>query len=222
MMEKAEHTNEIATDMIAPNDLVDKPRMNFVIDDLAHPHWIWRIAGIGGAALLLLGAITSGCKLRTFCDYPSAAIVLGCTLLLTIGVFGWKGMLGSFQTLFAGRSSSNECENAIAIFRFGAGFALAAGFLGTLIGLIHILANMDDPSRIGAGMAIALLTQTYGVVLATLLCTAAAIVARRNIASPHLKRTSTASVVAAAGASAIGTATTLLLMTLIMVSFKGH
>ena len=37
-------------------------------------------------------------------------------------------------------------------------FAPAVGMIGTLIGLIQMLANMSDPSQIGAGMAGALLT----------------------------------------------------------------
>ncbi|MDH3584884.1 MAG: motility protein A [Phycisphaerae bacterium] len=42
----------------------------------------------------------------------------------------------------------------------------AFGMIGTLIGLVAMLANMDDPSSIGAGMAVALLTTLYGAVLA--------------------------------------------------------
>jgi chemotaxis protein MotA len=37
---------------------------------------------------------------------------------------------------------------------------------GTLIGLVAMLANMDDPSAIGPGMAVALLTTMYGAILA--------------------------------------------------------
>jgi chemotaxis protein MotA len=38
--------------------------------------------------------------------------------------------------------------------------------LGTLIGLVVMLRGMSDPARIGPGMAIALLTTLYGLVLA--------------------------------------------------------
>ncbi len=41
----------------------------------------------------------------------------------------------------------------------------AFGMIGTLVGLVAMLANMDDPSAIGAGMAAALLTTLYGAVL---------------------------------------------------------
>ncbi len=42
----------------------------------------------------------------------------------------------------------------------------AIGMVGTLIGLVQMLAKLDDPSKIGAGMAIALLTTFYGALLA--------------------------------------------------------
>jgi len=43
--------------------------------------------------------------------------------------------------------------------------APAFGFVGTLIGLINVLGNMGDPAKIGQGMAIALLTTFYGLLL---------------------------------------------------------
>ena len=40
--------------------------------------------------------------------------------------------------------------------------------IGTLIGLVAMLANMSDPKTIGPAMAIALLTTLYGAMLATM------------------------------------------------------
>lgn len=45
-------------------------------------------------------------------------------------------------------------------------FAPAFGMIGTLIGLIMMLGNMSDPSGIGKGMAVALLTTLYGAIAA--------------------------------------------------------
>jgi chemotaxis protein MotA len=45
-------------------------------------------------------------------------------------------------------------------------FAPAFGMIGTLMGLIIMLGDMSDPSKIGAGMAIALLTTLYGAITA--------------------------------------------------------
>ena len=52
------------------------------------------------------------------------------------------------------------------ILEAGGNFAPAFGMIGTLVGLIQMLSGLDDPSTIGAGMAVALLTTFYGAVLA--------------------------------------------------------
>jgi chemotaxis protein MotA len=48
--------------------------------------------------------------------------------------------------------------------------APAMGMIGTLIGLVQMLANMADPKAIGPAMAIALLTTMYGAILANVFC----------------------------------------------------
>jgi chemotaxis protein MotA len=44
----------------------------------------------------------------------------------------------------------------------------AMGMIGTLIGLVAMLQNMDDPKAIGPAMAVALLTTLYGAMLANM------------------------------------------------------
>lgn len=46
--------------------------------------------------------------------------------------------------------------------------APAFGMIGTLIGLVQMLATMDDPASIGPSMAVALLTTLYGAAIANL------------------------------------------------------
>ncbi len=58
----------------------------------------------------------------------------------------------------------------VAKFFLNAGtYAPAFGMIGTLIGLIQMMQNLDDPSKIGAGMAVALITTFYGALLANLI-----------------------------------------------------
>lgn len=51
------------------------------------------------------------------------------------------------------------------------GMGPAWGMIGTLIGLINMLKNLDDPSTVGPSMAVALVTTFYGSVLANWICT---------------------------------------------------
>jgi chemotaxis protein MotA len=48
-------------------------------------------------------------------------------------------------------------------------YAPAFGMIGTLVGLVQMLTSMDDPSQIGVGMAVALLTTLYGALLANVI-----------------------------------------------------
>ncbi|QDT11165.1 Chemotaxis protein PomA [Planctomycetes bacterium K23_9] len=48
--------------------------------------------------------------------------------------------------------------------------APAFGMIGTLIGLVQMLGALDDPSKIGGGMATALLTTLYGAIVANVCC----------------------------------------------------
>ena len=48
-------------------------------------------------------------------------------------------------------------------------FAPAFGMIGTLIGLVQMLADLNDPASLGPSMAVALLTTFYGAVLANLI-----------------------------------------------------
>ena len=55
-----------------------------------------------------------------------------------------------------------------AILKKMAEFAPAMGLIGTLIGLVQMLGNLQDPASIGPSMAVALLTTFYGAVLANM------------------------------------------------------
>jgi chemotaxis protein MotA len=48
-------------------------------------------------------------------------------------------------------------------------FGPAMGMIGTLVGLVQMLANMSDPKSIGPAMAVALLTTLYGAFLANVI-----------------------------------------------------
>lgn len=56
----------------------------------------------------------------------------------------------------------------ISFYERGAAFGPAFGMIGTLIGLINMLQEMDDPAAIGPAMSVALVTTFYGSMLANL------------------------------------------------------
>ncbi|WP_435102247.1 flagellar motor protein PomA [Arhodomonas sp. AD133] len=62
--------------------------------------------------------------------------------------------------------SIERAERGENVFRAIGDVAPAMGMIGTLIGLVQMLSNMDDPKKIGPAMAVALLTTLYGAVIA--------------------------------------------------------
>ena len=76
------------------------------------------------------------------------------------------------KALLSKEKTEAEKRHAVgaSIFTNMASMAPAMGMIGTLIGLVAMLANMSDPKAIGPAMAVALLTTLYGAVLANGFC----------------------------------------------------
>jgi chemotaxis protein MotA len=62
-----------------------------------------------------------------------------------------------------------EERQAVRIWESAAGYAPTIGILGAVLGLIHVMENLTDPSKLGSGIAIAFVSTIYGVGLANLL-----------------------------------------------------
>ncbi|MDO9365362.1 MAG: flagellar motor protein [Methylotenera sp.] len=59
-------------------------------------------------------------------------------------------------------------RNAAKIWDAAGGYAPTVGILGAVLGLIHVMENLSDPSRLGGGIAVAFVATIYGVGLANL------------------------------------------------------
>ena len=66
------------------------------------------------------------------------------------------------------RAAARRHTRTVGVLRKAAEISPAMGLIGTLIGLVQMLGNLDDPSSIGPSMAVALLTTFYGAVLANM------------------------------------------------------
>lgn len=63
-----------------------------------------------------------------------------------------------------------EREEAPArVYEAAGGYAPTVGILGAVLGLIHVMENLSDPSRLGAGIAVAFVATVYGVGTANLI-----------------------------------------------------
>ena len=61
-----------------------------------------------------------------------------------------------------------EMKLSARIWEAAGGYAPTIGILGAVMGLIHVMENLSDPSKLGAGIAVAFVATIYGVGLANL------------------------------------------------------
>lgn len=65
-------------------------------------------------------------------------------------------------------ASEAQMKQAARIWEAAGGYAPTIGILGAVLGLIHVMENLTDPARLGAGIAVAFVATIYGVGFANL------------------------------------------------------
>lgn len=62
----------------------------------------------------------------------------------------------------------DELRLSAKVWEAAGGYSPTIGILGAVMGLIHVMENLSDPSKLGAGIAVAFVATIYGVGLANL------------------------------------------------------
>ena len=65
-------------------------------------------------------------------------------------------------------SYESRQRQAVRVWEAAGGYAPTVGILGAVLGLIHVMENLSDPSRLGSGIAVAFVATIYGVGFANL------------------------------------------------------
>jgi hypothetical protein len=148
----------------------------------------------------------------------SFLIVVLAPMAVLIAVYGWAGIVDAFFWIFRRPTPGPASREAVTLFQLAAAFAMAFGFLNTLVGLVISLTDLADTRRLGPGIALALLSQLYGVFIAITCVAVAAYIARRHseplVLIPLARRAA-----GIAGLTVVaGTLTTLLVFGILMLS----
>ena len=98
-------------------------------------------------------------------DVPSILIVLALMAGGLMTSFGPR-RTRIFRILFGKGIGREDLLYGLAVCARARSYALAGGVLGTLIGTMIMWNHIDDPTALGPGIAIALLTQLYPILLA--------------------------------------------------------
>lgn len=80
-------------------------------------------------------------------------------------------------------------KRSASIARRAAEVAPAMGLIGTLVGLVQMLAELENPESIGPAMAVALLTTFYGAILGTIILAPLAVKLEKNSADEGVIKT---------------------------------
>ena len=63
----------------------------------------------------------------------------------------------------------DEAEEPIKFWQSAGGYSPTIGILGAVLGLIHVMENLQEPSKLGSGIAVAFVATVYGVGFANLI-----------------------------------------------------
>ena len=123
---------------------------------------------IGFIAVITAIMVGIGSNLEEFIDTPSLIIVFGITIgaILNSG----RSISQAVGAVFKCDLSADEYRIAADTWRKSEDFLVGSGIMGTLIGCIIMLKNLDDPAAIGPGLAIGILTVLYSVYLKYFIC----------------------------------------------------
>ena len=129
-----------------------------------------RVLFLGLSMTLVPGVLTVYGGLGALCDLPSATLVLGSTVFFTLLNFTPADVSKAFSAAVGETLvQPDEAARYLPVLSTIRTIALAAGMVGTGIGLVKMLMLLDDPLTIGPAISVALLCSLYALVLSELL-----------------------------------------------------
>src|SRR5581483_894701 len=78
---------------------------------------------------------------------------------------------------------------AAKVFEAAGGYCPTFGIIGAVMGLIHVMENLADPSKLGSGIATAFVATVYGVLSANLIFLPLATKLKRKLAKEKERQT---------------------------------
>jgi len=127
-----------------------------------------RILGFGLTTTLILLAMYSGHDLGGFIDVPSAVVIIFLSLgmTLTSGSSITQLVLSAFST----PDTNTDLDRAISAWSRLQRDLFAASWIGFIIGLISLAANIQDYYALGPGLATAAMTILYAMIAVYTVC----------------------------------------------------
>ena len=64
----------------------------------------------------------------------------------------------------------DNTKHSVEFYEAAGGYAPTIGIIGAVLGLIHVMGNLSDTSKLGAGIAVAFVATIYGLIVANIIC----------------------------------------------------
>jgi chemotaxis protein MotA len=64
----------------------------------------------------------------------------------------------------------DHTKHTVEFYEAAGGFSPTIGIIGAVLGLIHVMGNLSDTSKLGGGIAVAFVATIYGLIVANVLC----------------------------------------------------
>ena len=112
-----------------------------------------------------LGIYLEGGSIRTFISLTPAMFVFAPVFIYMLFSHGLSGFPDFLRRAAALKLNEKDCASIDVAVTLGFLFAT----MGTISGMAHVFAYLDDPSTIGAGVSAAMMSAFYGVIPAILL-----------------------------------------------------
>ena len=64
----------------------------------------------------------------------------------------------------------DHTKHSVEFYEAAGGFAPTIGIIGAVLGLIHVMGNLSDTSKLGGGIAVAFVSTIYGLLIANVIC----------------------------------------------------
>ena len=85
-------------------------------------------------------------------------------------------------------ASEEHAKMSAEFFEAAGGYAPTIGIIGAVLGLIHVMSNLEDTSKLGAGIAVAFVATIYGLMTANIVCLPAATKIKHRIKDESVRK----------------------------------
>lgn len=143
-------------------------------------HKLTQTLGMGAAGGTVIVGVGLGAAPLIFLDPASMLITVGGTAALLIATFGGDGVFQAIRTLLSVDGTRPELAHSAAFFLLAAACSLGTGALGVVIGLVQLLASLNEATQVAPALATTLLTVFYSLCQAIPALAASVAVARRE------------------------------------------